>query len=326
MTNNKQNVDIMAPSHATSSKKGKKNSRNKSTIDGNVTADHHDCTAKHTTITSSTTVVVTKNEAAQAAAIKGQDDAGNFYNSHAELLEVQASQRDIFYQSNASWWMAGGYGGATDDEEMIGDEGGAADAEEGLAFLDKLLDVNSRAHAVPSTHTPLMQRKLAVDVGAGLGRVTRGILLKRYDEIQLIEGNPAYCKLCKLKIGKKKATRCVFTQCYLQDITPEILGGRPVDLIWIQWTLQYLTDLDVVKCLKTLALGMRPFVGVIIVKENRPYGTAREDRFQMDTPGGPHERYDITRSDAHHRLLFQMAGLNVISMERGEETHTYVLR
>jgi hypothetical protein len=38
--------------------------------------------------------------------------------------------------SNAAWWMAGRYGGSTDDEEMIGDEVGAADAKEGLAFLD----------------------------------------------------------------------------------------------------------------------------------------------------------------------------------------------
>ncbi len=178
-----------------------------------------------------------------------------------------------------------------------------------------------------TTDTPLMQRKLAVDVGAGLGRITRGILLKRYDEIHPIEGNAASCKLCKLKVGKKKAKRCVFTQCYLQDMTGETLGARPIDLVWVQWTLQYLTDLDVVECLKTRSLGLRPHVGVIIVKENHPYGTAREDRFQMYTPSGPHERYDITRSDAHHRLLFQMAGLLLVqSMERGEETNTYALR
>lgn len=314
----------MAPSHPTPSKKSKKNSRNKS-ADGSFKADCHDSAMKRTSIALST-AITSKDETTLAAAIKGQDDQGNFYNSHSELLEVQASQRDAFYECNAAWWMAGGYGGATDDEEMIGDEGGVADAEEGLAFLDKLLEDNVRAQAVSSTHTPLLQRKLAVDVGAGLGRITRGILLKRYDEIHLIEGNATYCKLCKLKMGKKKANRCIFTQCYLQDMTDKTLGDRPVDLIWIQWTLQYLTDLDVVKCLKTLALGLRPSVGVIIVKENRPYGIAREDRFQMDTPGGPHNRYDITRSDAHHRLLFRMAGLTVLSMARGEETHTYVLR
>lgn len=34
---------------------------------------------------------------------------------------------------------------------------------------------------------------------------------------------------------------------------------------------------------------------------------AREDRFQLETPSGEEGRYDITRTDAHHRVLFGMA-------------------
>jgi len=71
--------------------------------------------------------------------------------------------------------------------------------------------------------------------------------------------------------------------------------------------------------------GLRPGSGILIVKENRPYGTQREDRFQMDIPEGMNQRYDITRSDLHHRWLFQQAGWNVLYSERGTETNTYVL-
>ena len=95
--------------------------------------------------------------------------------------------------------------------------------------------------------------------------------------------------------------------------------------MWVQWTLQYLIDTDVVECLKVLAWGLREGSGVLIVKENRPYGTQREDRFQMDMPQGVNERYDITRTDNHHRLLFQQAGLRVCYTERGEETNVYAL-
>ena len=258
--------------------------------------------------------------------MKGRDDMGNFYPSHAALLAWQATHRARVYQANSVWWQTGGYGGATDDEEMIGDEDGSKDCVEGLAFLDRLLETDLDQQ---SNHK--MQHKLAVDVGAGLGRITKGILLKRYDEIHLVEGNAAYSKRSKIKLGKKKAKRCIFTQCYLQDITPETLR-RPtnhqpvVDLIWIQWTLQYLIDDDVVDCLKLLAQSLRPRVGRLVVKENRPYGLQREDRFQMDTPAGENVRYDITRPDAHHRLLFRLAGLEVQSMERGEETNTYELK
>lgn len=261
---------------------------------------------------------------------------GNFYNSHAELLAFQETRKDEFYEANALWWQAGGYGGATDDEEMIGDEHSATDTKEGLAFLDRLVRDNSRQNSVSSTAVSssspsLMQHKLAVDVGAGLGRVTKGILLKHYAKVHLVEGNAAYSKRSKIKLGKKKANRCVFTQCYLQDMDAQTLDlesteNPMIDLIWVQWTLQYLTDRDVIDCLKTLAAGLRPVLGVLVVKENRPFGMAREDRFQMDTPAGDHNRYDITRPDAHHRLLFRMAGLIVKSIERGEETNTYELR
>ncbi|CAB9499982.1 Lys N-methyltransferase 1 [Seminavis robusta] len=252
---------------------------------------------------------------------------GNFYNSHAELLVSQAAQREYFYAKNNQWWQEGGYGGSTDDEEMVGDETSSSDCLEGLAFLDGLIQKNNKDNKDKNINASLMQHKLAVDVGAGLGRVTKGILLKHYDEIHLVEGSSAYSKRSKIKLGKKKAKRCVFTQCYLQDINSQTLGtDRPIDLIWVQWTLQYLTDCDVIECLKILAESLRPVVGVLVVKENRPFGLQREDRFQMDTPAGEYSRYDITRHDAHHRLLFRMAGLTVGSTERGEETNTYELR
>ena len=101
--------------------------------------------------------------------------------------------------------------------------------------------------------------------------------------------------------------------------------GEPADLMWVQWTFQYLIDTDVVNCLQVLSSGLQPGSGILIVKENRPYGTQREDRFQMDRPEGVSQRYDITRSDNHHRLLFQLAGLTVVVSDRGNETNTYAL-
>jgi hypothetical protein len=45
----------------------------------------------------------------------------------------------------------------------------------------------------------------------------------------------------------------------------------------------------------------------------------------MDTARGANGRFDITRPDAHHRLLFQKASLRVDHVERGVETNTYAL-
>ena len=142
------------------------------------------------------------------------------------------------------------------------------------------------------------------------------------------EANEGLSKRSRVYLGCKKAAQCVFTNCHLQDISSHHVTewGQPADLMWIQWTLQYLTDNDVIDCLRMLALGLQPSVGVFVVKENRPFRNVREAQFQMDTPpAGGSGRYDICQMDAHHRLLFQRAGLWVDFVEKGAETKTYAL-
>ena len=57
--------------------------------------------------------------------------------------------------------------------------------------------------------------------------------------------------------------------------------------------------------LPQLAAGLAPR-GRLVLKENRPYLPGTDlARFQMDTPEGENARYDVTRPDAHHRLLFE---------------------
>ena len=51
----------------------------------------------------------------------------------------------------------------------------------------------------------------------------------------------------------------------------------------------------------------------------------RDATFQVDTPAGPHARYDVTRPDAHHRWLFRCAGLEVRAWEHWGETTAWVL-
>mmetsp|Transcript_26130 Transcript_26130/g.72048 ORF Transcript_26130/g.72048 Transcript_26130/m.72048 type:complete len:319 (-) Transcript_26130:173-1129(-) len=270
--------------------------------------------------------------AAAAAEIKGSDDCGRFYHSHDELERAQRMHREEYYAANALYWINGGYGGSTDDEAMVGDTDGLADGVEGLAFLDRLLaQMDSGANNNNNNnHHKTPRRAVAVDLGAGVGRVTKLILLKRYQAVRLVEGDDAYSKQSRVYLGRKRAAKCTFTHLWLQDLNDQTMehewGGEPVDLMWIQWCLQYLTDEDVVQCLKTLAGKLRLGLGVLVVKENRPFGTAREDRFQMDTPRGESLRYDITRPDLHHRLLFQKAGLSVDLAEQGVETNTYALR
>ena len=197
-----------------------------------------------------------------------------------------------------------------------------------------------RMQSLSSPHTKYRLDHV-VDLGAGMGRVTKHILLKRYNTVRLVEADAGWSKQSKVYLGRKQAARCIFDNYRLDELTPDHVlnwnsgggsatecSGGSADLIWIQWTLQYLTDDDVVDCLRVIARGLRHGTGILFVKENRPYGMAREDRFQMDVPNGTNDnhRYVITRSDHQHRYLFQLAGLRVVVVERGVETNTYALQ
>jgi len=139
--------------------------------------------------------------------IKGCDDIGNFYQSHSELEKVQSLHRASWYATNKQWWVDGGYGGLTDDEIMVGDGGNHQDCEEGLKFLDRIM--SSRPSGRVSN---------AIDAGAGVGRVTKNILLKRFDSVNLIEGDAAFSKRSRAYLGRKRANRCTFTCCRLEEL------------------------------------------------------------------------------------------------------------
>jgi hypothetical protein len=99
--------------------------------------------------------------AAGPPAIGGHDDNGGLFGSLEELWAKQSANREEWYQANKEWWDNGGYGGANDDEAMIGDEGSQDDLEHSSRYLQAALERSPRA-----------KRACAMDGGAGVGRVT----------------------------------------------------------------------------------------------------------------------------------------------------------
>jgi hypothetical protein len=253
--------------------------------------------------------------------ICGMDDSGRFYSNLAELHSVQTAERAQYKLANEIWWADGGYGGCSTESAMIGDEGSAADVLESVKYLD---DMHARL-SLPSLG-------LAVDAGAGAGRVTKHVLLPRCRDVVLVEADPCWSALSQTYVGAA-AERCRFVQARLEELTIADLGltddsaGGTVDLVWVQWCLQYLTDADAIRSLCTLAQVLRAPHGVMLVKENRPFHAGPDPRlFRMSTPSGPKRRYNITRPDAHHRYLFQVAGLEVLDAMPAGETCFWTLR
>ena len=270
-------------------------------------------------------------EALNSGGICGQDDNGRFYSCLEELWEVQERERASFYLANAAWWDDGGYGGGSVESAMIGDALSSVDVESSVGFLARLLQ--DRLLLQTSFIKPVESKRLltALDAGAGVGRVTRNVLLPHCASVQLVEASPRWVELSREYVSdaaEAHGCKCAFSTSRLEEYLP---AKGAYDLIWVQWSLQYLTDADVIRTLEQLGQGLREAsttwpAGVLIVKENTPYRPHTNHAcFKMTTPEGPARRYDMVRPKAHHQALFERARMSVVECEPCDETCVWTL-
>ncbi|CAI5760155.1 unnamed protein product [Candida verbasci] len=179
-----------------------------------------------------------------------------------------------------------------------------ADIVGSTAFLRKL-----------QTRMETNQPKLTIDMGAGIGRITRDLLWKVSDKVDLLEPvKPFVSQMEKELIGVSNKGK--LGQIYdigMQDWIPD----KQYWLIWCQWCVGQLPD-DVlvefwIKCKKALIEN-----GTIIVKENI---APVDDIFdEIDS--------SVTRTDAKFRQLFEKAGLKLIAsdIQKGLPKELYPVR
>ncbi|KAI0340104.1 DUF858-domain-containing protein [Trametopsis cervina] len=231
--------------------------------------------------------------------------------------------------------------------------------EGSLPRIDALSSRQFLLHLIPSLCTvpsairplatkPLARRTRALDVGAGVGRVTSDVLLHLVHDVVLLEPVTSFIdeavrrgtesEAGTLKQDKSharwkgiqsKEKSVTFVKGTLQDTDPsrplaapsmQLLGrvgyvpakddvDSKFDVIWCQWCLGHLTDPDFVAFLKRCRASLRdPDESVIIVKEN----------LCSDTDDGePLTIFDesdssLTRSDLAWKKAFAQAGLTVV--------------
>jgi len=138
----------------------------------------------------------------------------------------------------------------------------------------------------------------ALDVGAGIGRVTKGVLLKRFDAVDLLEVSPRLVAAAPEYIGEG-AERCRFFAVGMEAFEPKA-GGYAV--VWIQWVIGHLTDVDLVKwlgkCADALVEG-----GCVVVKDN----VTDTEAFWVDQDDS-----SVTRGRKYMEFLFEEAGMEVV--------------
>lgn len=227
-------------------------------------------------------------------AFEGQDPNGliNYDDAISYWLSVPASVNGVL----------GGFGEQTPVPK--------ADIIGSGTFLRKL---KTRMECSPGTE------KLTIDMGAGIGRITRDLLWKVSDRCDLLEPVKPFVAQMENELAG------VAQKGKLGDIYPIGMQEWQCDpnklgkywLVWCQWCVGQLPDDELVKLWARCKEALMPN-GTLIVKENI---APVEDVFDPTD-------LSVTRTDAKFRQLFELAGYKLIASElqKGMPKELYPVR
>ncbi|XP_063364318.1 N-terminal Xaa-Pro-Lys N-methyltransferase 1-like [Cydia amplana] len=192
---------------------------------------------------------------------------------------------NIFYTKAAKYWanvpatidgVLGGYAHISD-----------IDIKGSKAFLNDILALKN----APGT-------KLALDCGAGIGRIAQNLLIPRFGKVDLVEQEERFLAAAKKRISETNERLGSLYNIGLQNFIPQ----KKYDVIWCQWVLGHLDDFDLIAFLKRCKRALNTN-GVIIVKEN----ITSTEEIEYDE-----EDSSVARPYKLMQLIFNEAQLNVI--------------
>ncbi|XP_054284449.1 alpha N-terminal protein methyltransferase 1-like [Macrosteles quadrilineatus] len=198
--------------------------------------------------------------------------------------DEEKSIQDINYEDAITYWnhipptvngMLGGFGFIS-----------STDLQGSEMFLKNLFQLKNH----PDHGT-------AVDCGAGIGRITKHLLMHHFKKVDLVEPVKPFIDEARNYIQNDEKIG-VYHNIGLQDFNPCV----KYDLIWCQWVLSHLTNQDLIKFFKTCRDSLNPN-GVIVVKENLS-SNQEGDIDEQDS--------SRTRHEKELKQLFTDGGLKVI--------------
>ncbi|XP_012534562.1 N-terminal Xaa-Pro-Lys N-methyltransferase 1 [Monomorium pharaonis] len=146
-------------------------------------------------------------------------------------------------------------------------------------------------------------RTFALDCGAGIGRITKNLLLKFFKHIDLVEQNSKFLEEAKISLENCSSKIGQYYPIGLQNFCPMV---NKYDLIWCQWVLGHLKDDDLIEFFRKCSLGLKAN-GVLVVKEN----ITTSNNMEIDK-----EDSSVTRPMKSLRALFERADLICIKEQQ----------
>ena len=260
------------------------------------------------------------HDVASTDGFQGTDSDGNHYSSVDEMWMAQGC---IATSTSTAWYeRAASYYDENCPPTIDGVLGGFAaitelDIEGSIKFINDLElirpEISSwtkRTTVIDSTMVSHGHKRRACECGAGLGRISKGILsnLGGIDQCDLIESSAALLHAAPDYLGHAVAAKCRFFCAGLQDWQP---APNTYSIIWIQWVLSYLTDDDIIRFFRRCGESLVDD-GLIILKENMCGGDDDDvDEgiidFEVDVDDA-----SVTRSLRYWKYLIHQSGLRII--------------
>ncbi|XP_054738312.1 alpha N-terminal protein methyltransferase 1 [Anastrepha obliqua] len=145
-------------------------------------------------------------------------------------------------------------------------------------------------------------RNTALDCGAGIGRITKNLLMPRFNTTDIVEQDASFTEKAREYCGESDARLGRLGQIYtmgLQEFTP---AAGKYDVIWCQWVLGHLTEIDLLNFFRRMRSGLSNN-GYLIVKENVSSSNKVEEDKQDSSVTRPLKAYETVIRKGGFRIV-----------------------
>lgn len=169
-----------------------------------------------------------------------------------------------------------------------------------ILFLD--IQASANFLRLLFNYKPAPGKNRALDCGAGIGRVSKNLLMNEFSKVDLVEQDEKFCTKARATLESSGRLGEIYN-IGLQDFED---NGKKYDIIWSQWVLGHLIDGDLVQFFEKVTLVLDSN-GIIVVKEN----FTKDDEIVVDETDS-----SVTRPLSQFKKLVKQAGLKIIKEAR----------
>jgi protein N-terminal methyltransferase len=215
-------------------------------------------------------------------------------------------EKDAYYENAKAYWskVPSTVDGMLGGLQEVGFIGEFLTILVSFFYLRFVLDIQGSANFLKMLfkHRPAPGKTRALDCGAGIGRVSRNLLMNEFQFVDLVEQQEAFCEVARKSLSSSNHLGEVFA-VGLQDFRG---NGNTYDIVWSQWVLGHLKDDHLVDFFKRIS-GMLNKNGMIVVKEN----FTKDSEVIFDEQDS-----SVTRSLSLFKKLIKQTNLKIIKEER----------